>query len=388
MNIVTKFIDPTLLSMSSVREITKNERWYHYINYEGKRHLYIQTAPFVTMAPYKSKHRPGSLQLPIPLEVLSEVMKVDKFVHQRIQLPANAPSAWQKTVAQGGEFYRSIDATNDLYYMTIDPGAPVFNARRERQTNVELAEGEYQCLIHARGVYIGAHGCVPKFASLQLRVIQVIFTPQLERTNVCLFLPASDEDEQEEREEEFVIRPQQLLTDTLMDELLTVIDDGELGQQQQPETTSMGCMPAVESITPPSTIPPPLPSEPVVETVTASMTGLPLSQQTITSSSACAATPKRSSFRKRKPTLPPLTIPSSTPAKRTPAEIEARSRDLMRQYMRRDYPTQDATEEELQERRETLSQISAELVTLLGKNWEAQYYMEFQNQEREAERLS
>ena len=60
----------------------------------------------------------------------------------------------------------------------------------------------------------------------------------------------------------------------------------------------------------------------------------------------------------------------------------------MRQYMRRDYPTQDATEEELQERRETLSQISAELVSLLGKNWEAQYYMEFQNQEREAERHS
>ena len=296
MNAVVKYVDSALLSLSSIREIGSNERWYRYVSYAGKRCLFIQTPAFKTTAPTSSRYRQGILQLTVPMEALGEIIKVDKYVQENCQLPANAPAVWRQTVAGGGEFYRRIDpSTNEVYYMTIEPEAPVFNMQRERQTNVELGEGEYRCMVHVRGVYIGAHGSLPKFASLQLRIVQVMYTPRSIRGgDTCLFLPMSDGEEEEE-EVESVIRPQQLLTDSMMDELFSTLTSSS---EQQPQTSS--------TVVTSKSLPAPLPTantlpltQPTIQSVTSLAT-----PATVTSTSQPSS--KRTSIRKRRTAAAPF----------------------------------------------------------------------------------
>ena len=374
MNSVVKYIDSSLLSLSSIREIESNERWYQYVSYGGKRCLFIQTPAFMTTAPTRSRYRQGILQLTFPMEALGEIIKVDKYVQEYCQLPANAPAAWRQTVAGGGEFYRRIDpASNEVYYIPIEPEAPVFNVQRERQTNAELGEGEYRCMVHVRGVYIGAHGTLPKFASLQLRVVQIMYTPRSIRGgDICLFLAASDE---EEEEEDTVIRPQQLITDSMMDELIYSITGGsESVEQQQPQTSPVV---SISSAAPRPTInktePTLTPSQPVIQSVAS------IASPTLTSTSPPA--PKRPSIRKRRAataSLPQLTIPPSTPsAKRASVDIVQRREELMERYMNLDYPTQEANEEDAEFRQNEQKRLSSELENLLGPDWYRNYYFDF-----------
>ena len=410
MNAVVKYVDSALLSLSSIREIGSNERWYRYVSYAGKRCLFIQTPAFMTTAPTSSRYRQGILQLTVPMEALGEIIKVDKYVQENCQLPANAPAVWRQTVAGGGEFYRRIDpATNEVYYMTIEPEAPVFNMQRERQTNVELGEGEYRCMVHVRGVYIGAHGSLPKFASLQLRIVQVMYTPRSIRGgNICLFLPISDGEEEEDAEA--VIRPQQLLTDSMMDELFASLTDNS---EQQPQTASASSSTGVASKSLPAPLPPvqpiiqsvsslatptitvaateslpaPLPSvQPIIQSVSSLAT-----PTTVTSTSQSSS--KRPSIRKRRAAavpLPQLTIPpppitaTAPPKKRASMDIEQRREELLGKYMALDYPTQDANEEDAAFRYNEQMRLSDELVNLLGPEWKRDYYYDFQEKKASA----
>ena len=387
MNAVVKYVDSALLSLSSIREIGSNERWYQYVSYAGKRGLFIQTPAFMTTAPTSSRYRQGILQLTVPMEALGEIIKVDKYVQQNCQLPANAPAVWRQTVAGGGEFYRRIDpATNEVYYMTIEPEAPVFNMQRERQTNVELGEGEYRCMVHVRGVYIGAHGSLPKFASLQLRIVQVMYTPRSIRGgNICLFLPISDGEEEEEKEA--VIRPQQLLTDSMMDELFASLTDNS---EQQPQTASASSSTGVASKSLPAPLPP---VQPIIQSVSSLAT-----PTTVTATSQSSS--KRPSIRKRRAaaaplpqlTMPPPPITSSSsaavstapPKKRASMDIEQRREELLGKYMALDYPTQDANEEDAAFRYNEQMRLSGELVNLLGPEWKRDYYYDFQEKKASA----
>ena len=66
------------------------------------------------------------------------------------------------------------------------------------------------------------------------------------------------------------------------------------------------------------------------------------------------------------------------PKKRLVREAEARK--LMGQYMEVNYNTQDATEEELESRLKRRDKLTAKLVALLGDDWEARYYHDFEQE--------
>ena len=195
--------------------------------------------------------------------------------------------------------------------------------------------------IHIRGVHIGSHGSLAKFASLQMRISQIMFTPQVESPEQCLFLPDDSVDLDEE------------LNYSHLDEILASITSNVEPTPIIKNIESLADKGATSSA---QTIPPPSSH-----------------QQPRRAQSGSLA-------RRRKVSLAPLELepPSKVFAR------ESEGRELMEQYMSLDYGSQDPTDMDFNIRQTLKQEITGKLVTLLGEDWEVRYYHDFYNQ-RQAE---
>ena len=181
---VLQHVDLTLVNIGSkVKEIcTSPKRLYQYLTYDqiGGR-LYIETPVFQCEKLSKSNFNAG-LQIAIPIGALQELIKLDNHVSERFNMPACAPDKWKNTAMP---FKRFAETVHDRIYLKIDDNLRVFDIDRHEISPQQLGEGDYKAVIKIFGIYIGSHGELEKYASLQARVVQLMFKPSF--SDACLF---------------------------------------------------------------------------------------------------------------------------------------------------------------------------------------------------------
>lgn len=183
-SIVRKII-LSLVSLSQIKSygIESAKRFYRYIRYNDKK-LCIETPRFNCDGAVRSKFNPDVLQLPVPVEAISELLKIDNFVKDKFVLPSGAPAEWRESTSP----YKALnEALHDHIYLKLDEKFKVYNFDREEIAGQDLASGEYKAIIKIKGIYYGPHGGLDKLASLQMSIIQLMYKPDFDED--CLFLP-------------------------------------------------------------------------------------------------------------------------------------------------------------------------------------------------------
>ena len=173
----------SLISLSQVKNysIESIKRFYRYIKYNDKN-LCIETPKFNCDGTVRSKFNSDILQLPIPVEALTELFKLDNFVKDKFALPAE----WRESSPPYK--YKSLnEAVRDHVYLKFDDNLKVYNFDREEIEARKLRSGEYKAIIKIKGVYYGPHGGLDNLASLQMSIIQLMHQPDFGED--CLFLP-------------------------------------------------------------------------------------------------------------------------------------------------------------------------------------------------------
>ena len=338
---ICRQIETSKVKLSAVKEIGGG-RYYRYVSYDGYQRLYIQTPTFSCSGPIRSRYREAK-QLAIPVAAMEEVIKLDAFVKEQTILPANAPDAWRKVVAENDGLHSSIHkdyAQYDRLFVTIDDEAPVFNLLNRELLDIAPAAGRYRCLIHVRGIYLGSHGTTLKFQSLQLRVLQMLYAEGPQRPDVCSFLPDTVEE--------------------AADAVFTTVDLAELPAIPSDSGPVIAATSSVIRPTPPPTMLVPTPP-----------------------AKAKPATAKQTIARRRKAALT-LDIPGAQSA----AKIRATARDieiedLCAQYSRINYPTIDPDPDDFQHRLEMQAEIVDKLTALCGPDWESTVYFDYQKRKFE-----
>ena len=189
MTSVLRHVILTLVNIGvAVKEIcAAPKRFYQYISY-GKNggRMCIETPVFQCEKLVKSNFNDG-LQIAIPSDVLEELIKLDNHIFHSFKLPDCVPDKW-KTVPT--PYKRIEDNKYPRIYFKIDKKLRVFNFDRQEISPSELGEGDYKAVIKITGIYIGSHGELEKYASLQARVLQLMFRPSF--GDDCMFRPAID----------------------------------------------------------------------------------------------------------------------------------------------------------------------------------------------------
>ena len=366
---VERHVDPSQLRISRIKEIGAHtaKRWYQYVNYgEMRQRLVIQTPEFYAAQPVESKYKDNTFQLAIPYEAMEAVLKVDEFVRQHIELPANAPATWrqQHSIEEDTKGWYKDMRDREVFYVPLEPGAAIFNRKREPITT-ELGAGSYKVLVQIRGVYIGTHGTLTdKFASLQMRIIQLIYTPE-EGLDKCLFL--TDEDDIEEGSAP--TRLEQVLVPSLDDIMDSIANDPPVLSTMESQLEPVN--PPVESRVEED--------EAATTTTSPSMSngsGVVEKKKKKQSVVGGKSTTTRASgsYRKRKPAGLTLKMPPTK--QKTGLSDEGKA--LMSQYHFWNYPTTEVEESEYQWRLEHLAEIERKLVTVLGGNWQTDFYNDFE----------
>ena len=181
---VVKSIDSSKIHLSDVKQYAP-KRWYQFLLYDGKR-LYIETPSFPSDGPRASPLN-GVIHLPIPDTCVGEVLKVDEVAREKFVVPTTVPEAWREKARNGEPVYKSMGNAAEKHYFKFDDALLVFNSKREVIDQDEFGMGEYKCILHVKGIYIGGHGELDRFASLQCRIIQMMYTPAEEYADGCLF---------------------------------------------------------------------------------------------------------------------------------------------------------------------------------------------------------
>ena len=206
----------------------------------------------------------------------------------------------------------------------VDPMI-VYSADSRERYHEQLSYGNYRCMIEVRGVYLGPHGTLQKFSSLQLKVVQLLFSPRTTEMEGCLFLPDSP------REEETT-------TDSMadIDEIITKV----LNEESTPRP-KIGCKPT---------------------------------------SSELNSTRAGGIAKRRKVNLRLNLGDGAIQQQIAEQDRIKKGKELLEYYSRLDYPTQDPTVEELEARMAKLKELSGQLVVLLGDDWHRTYYADYLNE--------
>ena len=105
---------------------------------------------------------------------------IDKIACQSVDLPSNAPSHWAKALEDGSAYrplHRDSNTDENSHYLKLSERFNAFDMFHNSLGREELKRGRYIALVQVTGIYIGAHGATGKLASLQMRLVQVMFDP-------------------------------------------------------------------------------------------------------------------------------------------------------------------------------------------------------------------
>ena len=143
--------------------------------------LYVQTPSFFSKGPSKSRFN-DHLQLFIPKACTSTLLKIDERAMQLLKCPGDAPQHWKKRFEKE-DVYKQL--SSDKLYLKFSKDWKCFNEKGEI-IHRELTSGKYTLVLHIIGIFIGTHGSTPYLASLQAKIKQVQFEPQVQSESLFI----------------------------------------------------------------------------------------------------------------------------------------------------------------------------------------------------------
>ena len=144
---------------------------YQYASYKHET-LYMETPYFESNGPYKSQFN-DKLHLLMHDSSIDLFRDIDEKAKKCLSLPDDAPKQWKKCF-ENKQAYRCLPS--EKLYIKLAPDLKIFNAKGEVTTE-PLGRGRYKAVIQIIGIYIGHHGFLPQFASLQMKVKQLKYLP-------------------------------------------------------------------------------------------------------------------------------------------------------------------------------------------------------------------
>ena len=143
--------------------------------------LYVQTPSFLSKGPTKSRYN-DQLQLFIPKASTSTLLKIDDRAKQTLKCPTDAPHHRRKKF-ENENVYKQLASAK--LYLKLSKDSKYFNGKGE-VIHRELSAGKYTLVLHVIGIFIGNHGSTPHQASLQVRIKQVQFEPQMQSESLFI----------------------------------------------------------------------------------------------------------------------------------------------------------------------------------------------------------
>ena len=187
-----------LIKFKAVRKVQGigNTFYFQSLTY-GDCHLYLQVPFFVsngmTVSNFSNMRQ---MRVTFPTWQQNILKQIDSIAQEHVDCPDGAPAHWKKAFEEGSA-YKVIPEFDSLFLKLSDH----FKAFDLLQNSVdcdELKRGRYKVLVHITGLYLGAHGTTGKLASLQMKVLQLLFEPV--PFDKCLITLDDDEKSNEEKE--------------------------------------------------------------------------------------------------------------------------------------------------------------------------------------------
>jgi len=100
---------------------------------------------------------------------------IDSLAKECVVLPESAPTHWRKALEEGSG-YKDLPEFDTLF-LKLSDHFQAFDLLGNTMECDDLKRGRYMGLIHVNGLYIGAHGSTGKVASLQMKVLQLVYEP-------------------------------------------------------------------------------------------------------------------------------------------------------------------------------------------------------------------
>ena len=180
----------SLVKLVEAKEIllkSNVKSFYQYLRYNNSRTILIQSDKFETDGIRRSQFDENTYQLAVPKSALANtVMRLDDYLSSTFTMPSIVPSTFK--VAE--PYKKLANKPHEDVFIKIDSEKlRVYDFERNEihfDNFNKLQHGQYKVIIKICGIYIGSHGSIPKFASLQMKIVQIMYQRQFE--NDCYFL--------------------------------------------------------------------------------------------------------------------------------------------------------------------------------------------------------
>lgn len=152
-----------------------NTFYFQTLNY-GDNGLYLQVPFFHSNGMSSSSYsNMRQMRVTFPKWQQGILRTVDSMAKENLELPDTAPSHWKKALDEGIAYKELPDF--DTLFLKLSEHFQAFDILSNPIDCDDLKRGRYMALVHVTGLYIGAHGSTGKLASLQMKVLQLVYEP-------------------------------------------------------------------------------------------------------------------------------------------------------------------------------------------------------------------
>ena len=166
-----------LLKFKAARKVQGigNSFYFQSLTY-GDNSFYLQVPSFhsngMSISNYNNMRQ---MRVTFPKWQQTLLRNIDKIAQEQVQCPDNAPSHWNKVMDEGNA-YKDIPDFDSLF-LRLSDNFQAFDLFENVMDVENLKRGRYMALVHITGLYLGAHGTTGKLASLQMKVLQLVYEP-------------------------------------------------------------------------------------------------------------------------------------------------------------------------------------------------------------------
>ena len=151
----------------------------------GDDGFYLQTPFFYSNGMSVSNYNNmRQMRVTFPEWQQSILKNIDSAAQEHLVCPDSAPAHWKKSLEEGRS-YKKIPEFDSLF-LKLSDHFQAFDLFQNVMECDDLKRGRYIALIHVTGIYLGAHGTTGKLASLQMKVLQLLYEPTA--IDKCLIL--------------------------------------------------------------------------------------------------------------------------------------------------------------------------------------------------------
>jgi len=166
-----------LLKLRPTRKVQGigNTFYFQTLNY-GDDGFYLQV-PFFHSNGMSTSGYSNMRQMRVTFPKWQQVIlkTIDSFAKECVELPESAPTHWRKALEEGVG-YKELPEFDTLF-LKLSDHFQAFDLFTNAMECEDLKRGRYMGLVHVTGLYIGSHGSTGKVASLQMKVLQLVYEP-------------------------------------------------------------------------------------------------------------------------------------------------------------------------------------------------------------------